>query len=604
MNIVSFVVDGLPRLYYQAELLLFSLSRFARHPREHILVQCTTRVDPAFLAFLDAHGYRYRIIEPFLDGKYCNKIRQLEAFADQDVDGVFLLDADMFVLEPLAPPEEGVFCGKVVDMPNPPLHVLQGIFAAAGIPPPAVVDTDTDRDDHRTLANNFNGGFYYVPGHRIATLRDAWKHWANWLFQRPELFESTQQATHTDQVSMAMALSGTGTPSRAIAANFNYPTHAADDLRTYRADLPVSILHYHWLITEFGLLDGQLVRNENARSAVRRANEAIVGHTVFRHYAGFRRSQIPASLTTGPDPAFVQALGGLHARLGRKLKLVLHAGTPKTGTTSLQVQLAEHAQQLASAGFLYPSNYSRGDGPPKHQWLVSALQRDDVGSLLENLDEIARQLTPDIHTVILSTEGIYNHWWDFSGHAKSLLAALAATLDTSLWLWLRSPQDFMYSFYQQNLKNPQMSLVTCYGRDLSLFEMLQDRWFVKHLDYLGFIQECEVVFGAQGIRLFDYQNDTVTQCANALGVQFPSTSANRENTGLSGPTVQLLRVANRYPLTPVEKGQVVAALKSIDALLAQHATVHPEDAAARRRIGDLSALQAEVLRTDYRLTTT
>jgi hypothetical protein len=79
---VSLVVDGLPRFYYRAELLLFSLEHFAGQAKDSILVQCTPSVDAAFLGFLDANGYRHKIIEHFLSGSYENQLVQLAAFKD------------------------------------------------------------------------------------------------------------------------------------------------------------------------------------------------------------------------------------------------------------------------------------------------------------------------------------------------------------------------------------------------------------------------------------------------------------------------------------------------------------------------------------------
>jgi len=54
----TFVVDGLPRHYYNAELLLFSLRRFGAQPADSILVHVTTRVAAPFLDWLSRTGAR------------------------------------------------------------------------------------------------------------------------------------------------------------------------------------------------------------------------------------------------------------------------------------------------------------------------------------------------------------------------------------------------------------------------------------------------------------------------------------------------------------------------------------------------------------------
>ncbi|MGH8497734.1 MAG: hypothetical protein ACRERV_02840, partial [Methylococcales bacterium] len=162
MNIVSFVVDGFASSYYQAELLLFSLKHFARHPENEIMVQCTNTVDERFLQFLKENKYNYKMIEPFLDRKYCNKIRQLEAFYNIEEGNLFLLDTDMFALEPLGVPNVDLFCAKIVDTEKPPLTAIKRIFQQAAVELPEIVKTDWCLDNALTIATNFNGGFYYI----------------------------------------------------------------------------------------------------------------------------------------------------------------------------------------------------------------------------------------------------------------------------------------------------------------------------------------------------------------------------------------------------------------------------------------------------------
>jgi len=54
----------------------------------------------------------------------------------------------------------------------------------------------------------------------------------------------------------------------------------------------------------------------------------------------------------------------------QKLKLIIHAGTPKTGTTSLQTYLDKKQRKHRGKGILYPHNLKKLQNPsaPKHQW--------------------------------------------------------------------------------------------------------------------------------------------------------------------------------------------------------------------------------------------
>lgn len=60
---------------------------------------------------------------------------------------------------------------------------------------------------------------------------------------------------------------------------------------------------------------------------------------------------------------------------GQKLKLIVHVGTPKTGTTSVQRYLDKKQRKLRGKGILYPHNLEKLQNPtsPKHQWCSAEL---------------------------------------------------------------------------------------------------------------------------------------------------------------------------------------------------------------------------------------
>ena len=117
---------------------------------------------------------------------------------------------------------------------------------------------------------------------------------------------------------------------------------------------------------------------------------------------------------------------------GQKLKLIIHAGTPKTGTTSLQTYLDKNQRKLRGKGILYPHNLEKLQNPdaPKHQWLEKNLVTAHLEHLLENFKNIISQVKEDTHSIILSSEGIYNYWWDFPEESKGILCELSKRFDT------------------------------------------------------------------------------------------------------------------------------------------------------------------------------
>ncbi|MCK5870613.1 MAG: hypothetical protein KAG45_08235, partial [Methyloprofundus sp.] len=119
------------------------------------------------------------------------------------------------------------------------------------------------------------------------------------------------------------------------------------------------------------------------------------------------------------------------------LKLIIHAGTPKTGTTSLQTYLDKRQRKLRGKGILYPHNLESLQNPsaPKHQWFEKNLVTTHLENFLENFKNIISQVKKDTHTIILSSEGIYNYWWDFPDESKDILCELGKLFDIEIWVW-------------------------------------------------------------------------------------------------------------------------------------------------------------------------
>ena len=109
-------------------------------------------------------GCKTRKIEPFLDGKYCNRLQQLsfvDEFGLSEPAGLLLLDVDIAVTAPLVIPDRDRVAGKIVDASHPPIHVLTRIFEAAAVALPEQVQCDWNIG--KTFASNFNGGVLYIP---------------------------------------------------------------------------------------------------------------------------------------------------------------------------------------------------------------------------------------------------------------------------------------------------------------------------------------------------------------------------------------------------------------------------------------------------------
>jgi len=165
----------------------------------------------------------------------------------------------------------------------------------------------------------------------------------------------------------------------------------------------------------------------------------------------------------------------------------------------------------------------------------------------------------------LSSEGIYNHWWDFSKESKTILKTLNQLFEINIWVWFREPVAFAESFYKQCMRNPVVERVPCYGKDLSFSEILKEIWFIQHLDYLDFVEECEELFGENSITVFEYQQDTVQTVSHLLGLNTPHDNPTpRKNNSINAMTTELYRVLNRLELAAKDKEKLVPYLQKLD----------------------------------------
>ncbi|MCK5916937.1 MAG: hypothetical protein KAG34_00835 [Cocleimonas sp.] len=276
----------------------------------------------------------------------------------------------------------------------------------------------------------------------------------------------------------------------------------------------------------------------------------------------------------------------------QKLKLIIHAGTPKTGTTSLQIYLDKKQRKLRGKGILYPHNLEKLKNPtaPKHQWFEKNLVTTHVESFLENFKNIISQVKKDTHTIILSSEGIYNYWWDFPDESKDILCTLSKLFDIEIWAWFREPLAFIESYYKQCIRNPKIENNHCYGKDLSFAEMLDIEWFSQHLNYQGFITDCQTIFGKNNISVFKYEGDVVQEVIQKLGLATPHDNPTpRKNKSLNSATIELLRTINRYDVKAKDKEYLIPHLKKINGILENYANDTLIDEKSRQRVLKISS---------------
>jgi hypothetical protein len=234
--------------------------------------------------------------------------------------------------------------------------------------------------------------------------------------------------------------------------------------------------------------------------------------------------------------------------------LILHIGTTKTGSTSIQAVLARNRAALAAQGVLYP----KSPGDAQHDLLAYALMENHVlrnrldTSLWMGLspevriaqfrqefaDEI-RGAPPGIKQVIVSTEFIYILLRQPS-EVQRLHDLLAPLFDTiKVVIYLRRQDAHFTSLYTQLLRS---------GEVVAPDQLKMRPRPLHELDYQKMLDRWVAVFGRAAIvpRLFEQQGDgrfdAVQDFLGLCGVTLPAAAETVESNTSMDMAGQLLLV--------------------------------------------------------------
>ncbi|WP_460853236.1 hypothetical protein [Nocardioides montaniterrae] len=234
-------------------------------------------------------------------------------------------------------------------------------------------------------------------------------------------------------------------------------------------------------------------------------------------------------------------------------EVVLHIGSGKTGTSTLQRFLADHREELLAGGVLYPRAY----GGVRHTHLGMAARSDEAlrttlvwrrsghtepaayrAQHATALDNELAEHRPD--RVLFSDEGLY-------ALGADALAALRANLDTfaasrTVVVYLRPQDDHLVSRYQQSVKTGCVETLVefsqrdhahlyDYARRLGLWSdaMAPARLVVRRFEPARF---------EGGSLLSDFVS------ALDLPVEVGEETSARRNESLDAEAVELLRLLN------------------------------------------------------------
>jgi hypothetical protein len=186
----------------------------------------------------------------------------------------------------------------------------------------------------------------------------------------------------------------------------------------------------------------------------------------------------------------------------RKPRLILHAGTHKTGTTTIQSVLAANRTWLADHGLIYPEGGDIFPGNrPHHKWShaltgVPAREPNKVGKYLAYTDALAAGRG----TILISAEPLYRHvqgidefpacppheYWERRARYVENCAAALRGYDVTVVIWFREKASFARSLFAEMRRKGRVtgnfeSFVEAYAnwmdydRHLALFRRFFER---------------------------------------------------------------------------------------------------------------------------------
>ena len=232
-------------------------------------------------------------------------------------------------------------------------------------------------------------------------------------------------------------------------------------------------------------------------------------------------------------------------------KLVIHAGTGKTGTSSVQVSLLKNKEALGSQGITFlESILSKPGKSAKHGLEWQKL----FGRERRNLRKEAKRLAETDLTVVISNEAL----WKKSPRQLRVLKGLFKGFEFEVVIYVREQVEFLESRTLQSLKKGRKVLDLDFsdmGNPGGLDEFLDQ--FLPHLDYLETCQRIEEVFGKDSVhaRLYSRElftdGNVVSDFLEVLGADLQSLDLSTEtNPSLSVPFA-IITTNHREYFSPV-----------------------------------------------------
>jgi hypothetical protein len=233
-------------------------------------------------------------------------------------------------------------------------------------------------------------------------------------------------------------------------------------------------------------------------------------------------------------------------------KIILHVGTHKTGTTSIQHFCRRNQKELLKQGFLYPDSDLVGlKSHPAHHDISHAIASQNGRMDIADVKNYIEKIKKHKGNVIISAEPFYRYFisesrseniWVKKERYVSLVSELFGN-DADICFVLRNHYDFAKSLYQEKIKQTRQTIT--FSEFLLKYE--------GELDYFKNVSLWEKYFN--NIHVLDFKTllekkDLESAFLTFFGVNTKDfQSVERKNDSLPIELVLFKSILNSMPLT-------------------------------------------------------
>ncbi len=246
--------------------------------------------------------------------------------------------------------------------------------------------------------------------------------------------------------------------------------------------------------------------------------------------------------------------------------LYLHAGTPKTGTSSIQYFLGKNRKLLTEQGYCFPvmPHFDKIGQNRNAHFLIHRYFDENNERLLEKEEQMRARAMEKLlsrleqyDNVVLSDESLWNHSYYFKDFWKNLSQRITEKGHTiKVIVYLRRQDTYLQSYWAQNVKSG--------AQKLSFADYLNKKpWKQIHANYLQALDLIASAVGEENIIVRPFESGQFLDSSlyadflHCIGLSLTEEyhySDQSKNDTVFGEYIQIKQILNENPKFAEKKG--------------------------------------------------